>query len=244
MSIMIVLASAAQAVLTVFAAASLHAVFPEIGKQFEAAHPGVTVRFDFDGSQILEAQLAQGAQADVFASADQRWMDKATSDGLVGPATVFATNKLVIIAGSATSIRTAQDLTKPGIKIVLCADAVPCGRYARQTLAKMESDPAFGKGFADAVTRNVVSQEQDVEDVFAKVNLGEADAGIVYQTDTVKPASVRVIDLPAGAQPAVVYPIAGVKKSTSSDLAAAFIAFVRSAAGQGILKQFGFGPAP
>ncbi len=244
MSITIVLASAAQTVLTVFAAASLHAAFPELGKQFEAAHPGVSVRFDFDGSQILEAQLAQGAQADVFASADKRWMDKATSDGLVGPSTQFATNALVIVAGSSSGVATPQDLTKPGLKLVLCADAVPCGRYAHQTLEKMDSEPAFGTGYAAAVTHNVVSQEQNVEDVLAKVNLGEADAGIVYRSDTIGHTSVKVIDLPSQDQPAVVYPMASLKKSSSPDLATAFIAFVRSPRGQAILQKFGFGPAP
>jgi molybdate transport system substrate-binding protein len=241
---MIVLASAAQTVLTVFAAASLHAAFPELGKQFEAAHPGVSVRFDFDGSQILEAQLAQGAQADVFASADQRWMDKATSDGLVGPRAQFATNALVIVAGSSSGVSTPQDLTKPGIKLVLCADAVPCGRYARDTLGKMESEPAFGKGYAAAVTHNIVSEEQNVEDVLAKVNLGEADAGMVYRTDAAGRESVKVIDLPSQDQPSIVYPMASVTKSSSPDLAAAFVAFVRSPQGQAILKKFGFGPAP
>jgi len=236
---------ATNTVLTVFAAASLHAAFPEIGKSFEAAHPGVTVRFDFEGSQILEAHLAQGAQADVFASADQRWMDKAVGDGVVGSPLPFAKNSLVAIASADSSVRTLSDLAKGGVRLVLCADAVPCGRYARQLLESMGRDPRFGPAFASAVAKNVVSEEEDVEAVLAKVGLGEADAGIVYGSDAArKPAHVRIIELPSSDQPQVVYPIAPVKSSASPTLAAEFIALVRSDQGQEVLRRFGFAPAP
>jgi len=242
---------AAQTALTVFAAASLNAAFPQIGKSFEAAHPGVTVRFDFDGSQILEAQLAQGAQADVFASADQRWMDTANTQGLVGAAVPFATNRLVLVASDRSNVRAPADMAKPGTKVVLCADVVPCGRYARKLLTAMDADPAYGTGYDSAVLHNVVSEEQNVEDVFSKVSLGEADCGIVYSSDAVgrsmaaSPSpGVHVIDLPASAQPQVLYPIAPVKKGTAPALAADFVTFVRSAAGQQILQRYGFGPAP
>jgi molybdate transport system substrate-binding protein len=236
---------AAQTVLTVFAAASLHAAFPEIGRQFEAAHPGVSVRFNFNGSQILEAQLAQGAQADVFASADQRWMDKAASDSLVLAATPFASNDLVIVASPTSHVNAPQDLAKPGVQLVLCAEAAPCGRYAHIMLGKMEADPKYGSDFASAVAHNVVSQEEDVEAVLAKVGLGEADAGIVYRSDVVgSTAHVRVIEPPPGAQPAIAYPIAAVKSSASAALALGFCSYVRSSDGQAILRRFGFTPAP
>jgi molybdate transport system substrate-binding protein len=242
---------AAQTVLTVFAAASLNAAFPEVGRQFEAAHPGVTVRFDFDGSQVLDAQLAQGAQADVFASADQRWMETAKAQGLVDTSTPFATNSLVIVASDRSSLHAPQDLAKPGLRVVLCADAVPCGRYARTLLANMDADPAFGNGYEAAVLRNVVSEEQNVEDVYAKVSLGEADGGIVYHSDMVYRAdvlktagAVHAVDLPKAYQPATVYPIAPLTHSVSKELAAEFVVFVRSTQGQQILERFGFGPAP
>jgi len=239
------LAAAPQTMLTVFAAASLHAAFPDLGKIFEATHPGVTVRFVFNGSQALEAQLAQGAHADVFASADLGWMDKATSDGLVGSSAPFATNSLVVIASMNSPVQTAHDLSSPGLRVLLCADTVPCGRYARATLQKMEADRAFGKGFASSVIHNVVSEEENVEAVVAKVSLGEADAGIVYRSDVVKvPAQVRVVTLPTVDQPSIVYPIAAVKGSASPDVAADFIAFVRSAAARDILRRAGFAPAP
>lgn len=237
--------AAAQVALTVFAAASLHAAFSEIGKRFEAQHPGTLVRFDFDGSQKLEAQLAQGAQADVFASADQRWMDRATGDGLVGTAAPFASNQLVIVASSNSNVNAAADLATPGLRLVVCAQAVPCGRYARLTLEKMEAEHVYGRGFASAVTHNVVSEEEDVELVLAKVSLGEADVGIVYRSDVAKPPQhVRVVELPLAAQPAIVYPIAQLKASASPALAADFVAFVRSSEGQEILRRFGFTSAP
>lgn len=236
---------AAQTVLTVFAAASLHAAFPEIGRQFEAAHPGISVRFNFNGSQLLEAQLSQGAQADVFASADQRWMDKATSDGLVLAATPFAGNGLVIVASSTSRVSAATDLSKAGVQLVLCDQAVPCGRYARIMLKKMEADPKYGSGFAAAVAHNVVSEEEDVEAVLAKVSLGEADAGIVYRSDVAgSTAHLRVIDPPPGAQPVVVYPMAAVKSSASPALALEWCSYVLSSEGQAILRRFGFTSAP
>jgi molybdate transport system substrate-binding protein len=239
------LAGAPQTVLTVFAAASLHAAFLDLGKNFEAAHPGVTVRFVFNGSQALEAQLAQGAPADVFASADLAWMYKATNDGLVGSSAPFATNGLVVIASINSPVQTAHDLSNFGLRVLLCADAVPCGRYARATLQKMEADGAFGKGFASSVMHNVVSEEENVEAVVAKVSLGEADAGIVYRSDVAKvSAQVRVVTLPAADQPSIVYPISAVKGSASPGVAADFIAFVRSPAAQVILRRDGFAPAP
>ncbi|HEV2879630.1 MAG TPA: molybdate ABC transporter substrate-binding protein [Candidatus Eremiobacteraceae bacterium] len=239
-----IIAVATQTVLTVFAAASLHAAFPELGTKFEAAHPGVTVRFTFNGSQILETQLAQGAQADVFASADQRSMDKAKADGLVTASAPFAGNYLVIIASMGSPVQTAHDLTILGLRIVLCSDAVPCGRYARTTLAEMEKKQ-FEKGFAKAVLSNVVSEEENVEAVVAKVSLSEADAGIVYRSDAEKAIRhVRVVEVPEDVQPLIIYPIAVTTSSTSPGMAADFVAFVRSSQGQRILQQYGFAPAP
>jgi molybdate transport system substrate-binding protein len=172
-------------------------------------------------------------------------MDKATSAGLVGPSAQFATNSLVVIASADSPVQTLHDLSNPGLRIVLCANAVPCGHYARATLDKMEAGHAFGKGFAASVLHNVVSEEENVESVVAKVSLGEADAGIVYRSDVAKvPAHVRVVALPGVDQPVIVYPIAAVKGGTAPSVAADFIAFVRSADGQNILRQYGFAPAP
>lgn len=234
----------AQTVLTVFAATSLHNAFPALGKQFEATHPGVTLRFSFNGSQILEAQLESGAQADVFASADRRWMDKAVSAGAVANPLPFASNQLVLVAAQQSNIASPLDLTKPGTKLVLCAQAVPCGAYARRLLQGMDADPTYGANYSDAVLHNVVSNELDVESVLAKVTLGEADAGIVYRTDALGQASVRTIALPALSGTPIAYYIGTVHSSAAASDATSFVNFVHSSDGQKILAGFGFMAAP
>ncbi len=234
----------AQTVLTVFAAASLHNAFPALGKQFEAAHPGVTLRFSFNGSQILEAQLESGAQADVFASADERWMDKAVGAGVVANPVAFASNQLVLVVAQQSSIASPLDLTKPGTKLVLCAQAVPCGAYARRLLAGMDADPAYGPKYSDAVLQNVVSNELDVESVLSKVTLGEADAGIVYRTDALGQTSVRTITLPVLPGTPIAYYVGTVHSSAAPSDATAFVNFVHSSDGQNILAGFGFTAAP
>ncbi len=237
--------AAAQSVLTVFAAASLHAAFPPLGKAFEAQHPGIVVRFNFNGSQVLESQLENGAQADVFASADQRLMDKAATAGIVGAAAGFASNQLVIVASSKSSIARPQDLAGQGVRLVLCVEAAPCGSYARKLLQAMNANPAFGKGFSSNVARNVASEEINVEAVLEKVSLGEADAGIVYRSDAaLAPAGVRVIGLPHLQSPGIVYTIAVTRGSASPALAVDFMRLVRSREGSQILGRFGFTALP
>lgn len=222
--------------LVVFAAASLHGAFNDIGATFERAHPGVVVRFDFDGSQILFSQLAGGAHADVFASADQRWMQRALAQHLVTSPAPFAGNTLVALASTGSSVRVLADLGKPGVRVDVCAESVPCGRYARAALAAL--------GMNRAVAANVVSNELNVEAVVTKVELGDADAGIVYASDARAAKKVRVISIPARAQPHISYPIAAVAGSERPDVARAFIVLVRSARGQAILRRHGFVASP
>jgi molybdate transport system substrate-binding protein len=239
------IAIAAQSVLTVFAAASLHAAFSELGRQFGFAHPGLTIRFNYNGSHILEAQLEAGAQADVFASADKRWMNKAVEAGIAVKPTTFATNQMVVAVSSQSNIRVAQDLAKSAERVILCVEAAPCGRYARNELTEMDADPAFGKNFSSLVLRNVVSQELDVEAVLEKVRLGEADAGIVYRSDVAsQPQSLRVIALPKLRSSPVAYYMAVVRSNAIPPLANQFVQFVRSRSGRQILRQFGFTTAP
>jgi len=230
--------------LTVFAAASLTNAFVEIGKAFEAANPGVTVKFNFGGSQALRTQIEQGAAADVFASANSKEMDALVKGNFVGAETskIFLTNQLVIVlpASNPGKLTTLNDLAKPGIKVVLAAKEVPVGNYALQVLDEL--DQSFGNGYKDKVLANVVSYENDVKQVIAKVQLGEVDAGIVYTSDTVAAPELKKIDIPAKNNVVAQYPLAALTQSKNPELAQAFIAYVLSAQGQSILQKWGFLP--
>ena len=222
--------------ITVFAAASLTGTFTELGTEFEAGHDGVTVELNFAGSSDLVAQIQQGAPADVFASADEANMAKLTEDGLQGsePA-VFASNTLEIVVppGNPAGVASFQDLTGAGVNLVVCAPEVPCGAATAKV--------------ADAVgvTLSPVSEEQSVTDVLAKVESGEADAGVVYVTDVQAAGdAVAGITFPESDRAVNLYPIATVKDSEHADLAQEFVDLVLSATGQGVLQGAGFAPAP
>jgi molybdate transport system substrate-binding protein len=227
--------------LTVFAAASLTGAFGEIGKSFEAANPGVTVKFNFGGSQTLRTQIEQGAQADVFASANSKEMDALVTGNLVGADTaqIFLTNQLVVImpAKNPAGLKTLDDLAKPGLKLVLAAKEVPVGNYSLQVLDKLNAE-----GFKDKVLANVASYENDVKQVVAKIQLGEADAGIVYLSDAVAAPELQKINIPAENNVIAKYPMAALSKSENADLAQAFIAYVLSTDGQATLQKWGFLP--
>src|SRR5712692_1648887 len=224
---------AAPSAVTVFAAASLTAAFQSIGSAVGRANPPLLAEFNFAGSSTLVAQIQQGAPADVFASADQPNMQKLLDGGLVtGSPRVFATNRLQILvpAGNPKGITKLAELARPGLVVVLCAPAVPCGRYAAQALQKA------GVGVVPA------SQEADVKAVVSKVALGEADAGIVYVTD-VKAGGVKVqgIVIPDNENVVATYPIAVLKTAHDGRAAQAFVDFVLSPPGQRVLAGFGFG---
>ena len=219
--------------LTVYAAASLTATFNTLGKGFEQAHPGVTVDFDFDGSSTLVTQLAQGAPADVFASADEVNMQDAVKQSLISGTPVdFATNILEIATppGNPAHISSFADLAKPGVKVVVCANGVPCGN----ALAQVEKNTG--------VAIKPVSQEQNVTDVLAKVESGDADAGVVYVTD-VKGAGSKVtgVNFPEAQKVVNTYPIAATAGSKHAALAKQFVSYVTGPDGQGLLKTAGFG---
>jgi molybdate transport system substrate-binding protein len=234
-----------QGELTIFSAASLSDAFKEIAAQLEQANPGTKLTFNFAGSPTLRTQLAQGARADVFASADEPNMDRAANDGTIsGEAQIFARNLLVVVvpADNPAGINTPQDLAKSDLKLVLAHKDVPVGNYARQALEKMSQDPAFGKDFSARVLANLVSEETNVRQVASKVQPGEADAGIVYSTDvtpTIRPA-VKVIPIPPEFNVMAAYPIAMVRGTRNASAACAFIAYVLSPAGQAILARHGF----
>ena len=230
--------------LTVMAAASLTEAFQEIGTQFEAAHPGVQVAFNFAGSQQLVQQLSNAAPADVFASADQRNMDTAVQSGRVSAADVlpFARNQLVVITPtSSPALAHLSDLAHPNLKLVLAAPEVPVGGYSLEFLNKAAQDPAYGPSFKEAVLGNVVSYENNVKAVLAKVVLGEADAGIVYSTDAYSAkGKVQEIEIPPALNVSAIYPIAVINDSTQLSLARAFVEMVRSTDGQKVLAKYGF----
>jgi molybdate transport system substrate-binding protein len=232
--------------LTAFAAASLTQAFGEIGKAFEGANPGVTVTFNFAGSQTLRTQLEQGANADVFASANHTEMDTAVKDNLVLQTAPqdFLTNKLVVILppNNPANVQSLQDLSRPGLKVILAAAIVPAGNYARQILSNISKGPSFGTDYGGKVLANVVSNENDVKQVVAKVQLGEADAGIVYVSDSIAGPDLKTIDIPTNFNVIAKYPIAPLIKSANPDLAAQFVAYVLSADGQATLKKWGFIP--
>lgn len=230
--------------ITVFAASSLTDAFTEAAKAFHARDPGVAVQFNFASSSALATQINEGAPADVFASADQAQMQVvADRSGVADPA-VFATNVPVVVTpkGSA-AVRSFADLAKPGIKLVLAAKDVPIGKYARDVLQRASGAGGIAPDFATKVLANLKSDEANVRAVLAKVQLGEADAGIVYVTDIgAAKDDVNRIEIPAAYNVVAEYPIAVLKPSKAPTAARAFVTFLRSAEGQAILQKYGFQP--
>lgn len=230
--------------LTVFAAASLTEAFTEAGRIFESREPGLEIRFNFAGSQQLALQIKEGAAADVFASADERWMSTARDRGLVSDdSREFARNRLVAIVPTANPGRVdrLQDLGKRGLKIVLAAEAVPAGKYAREALRKLATAPGLGADYERRVLANVVSDEENVKAVVAKVQLGEADAGIVYRSDITAAVAraVRMLEIPKAYNVIATYPIAVLKDARNPMAARAFVAFLLSGEGQALLERHG-----
>lgn len=235
--------------LTVFAAASLTGPFGEIGKRFEDSHPGVTVVFNFAGSQQLAQQIAEGAPADMFASASKNYLDGVIQAGeiVTGTQKIFARNRLVAIypKDNPAGLKELKDLGKPGLKLVLAAKEVPVGQYALDFLGQASTDPAFGATFKDDVLKNVVSYEDNVKAVLAKVALGEADAGIVYTSDISGADADKVgrLEILDALNVVASYPIAPLKASKNPELAQGFIDLVLSPDGQAILAKYNFIPA-
>ena len=230
--------------LNVFAAASLTESFTEIGMQYQKVHANITVKFNFVGTPTLLQQLMNGASADVFASADEANMKKASDGGLVGDSQVFVKNKLVVIVPTANpgGFNTLKDLARPGIKIDIENTNVPAGKYSRQVLDKMSQSPDYGPNYEKAVLGNIVSQEDNVKAVVTKVQLGEVDAGFVYETDVTAAVSnkVKVINIPDTFNVIAQYPIAVVKNSAHRSDAQMFIQYVLSPTGQTILTKYHF----
>ena len=230
--------------LTVFAAASLAGAFHDVARAFERAHPGVHVRLNLAGTQALVAQIEEGAAADVFAAADEQWMEAMKAHHRIdGEPALFARNRLVVIVPRSNPGRIGKlaDLARPGVKVVIGADNVPVGRYGREMLGRLAALPGFGADFAARVLARVVSQEENVKGVVGKVQLGEADAGVCYRSD-VTPAvarAVRVIEIPDSANVVASYPIAVVAGAAHAALARAFVARVLGPEGRRALERNG-----
>lgn len=217
---------------TVFAAASLTESFTALGKTFEASHPGVKVRFNFGGSSALAQQITQGAPVDVFAAASPATMKTVTDASLAeGQPRTFVRNRLQIAtpADNPGKVAGLKDLADPKLKVVLCAEQVPCGAAAKKALAAAD------------VAVKPASLEQDVKGALNKVTLGEADAALVYRTDVkAAGAKARGIDFPEAAQAINDYPIATLSKAPQPDLAKQFVQLILSAQGRGVLTAAGF----
>ena len=213
--------------LTVLAASSLTDVFPKIDSGN---------KYSFGGSDVLAAQIQQGAAVDVFAAASPKYPEQLYQKGLVLKPVVFATNRLVLVvpASNPAGIASVYDLCKQGVKVDIGDKAVPVGSYTRQILTNLG---------LQCVLQNVVSNEQNVRDILTKVSLGEVDAGFVYSTDAkTVPGKVKTFFLPGWAQPHVRYEVAVVKSSSHQAAAAAFIKALLAKPAQKLLAAAGFGP--
>jgi molybdate transport system substrate-binding protein len=220
--------------LTVFAAASLTESFDAIAGKFEKKYPDVEVKLNYDASSNLATQINQGAPADVFASADEDNLRKTIDAGAdTPPPVVFAKNALAIAVekGNPKKVKRLADLRKPGLVVVLCADQVPCGKYAAEALTKagVSLDPA--------------SKEENAKATLSKVSLGEADASIVYVTDVnASKGTTTGVTIPDRVNVVATYPVGVVTESRNKAAAKAWVRFVRSKEAQATLRKFGFLP--
>jgi len=238
-------AAAPAASLTIYGAASLKAALAKMKTAYEAANPGTTLTIATDSSAALETKIEQGAPADVFLSADtanpQKLVDKSLASGSV---VRFAGNLLTVIvpAANPAGITSPADLAKSGVKIVTCGPSVPIAKYAAQLVANLAKQPGYPADFAAKYTANVVSQEDNVAAVVAKIELGEGDAGIVYVTDAKTSTKVTAVSVPDAANVPATYGGVVVKASANPAAATAFLAWVAGAGGQAVLASLGFLP--
>ena len=225
--------------LDVYAASSLAEAFRELSVAFEVAHPGTDVRLTLAGSQVLRLQIKQGAPADVFASADPEHMQSLVDAGLVDAAQPFASNDLVVIVplSNPAGIETFEQLPRAQ-RIVLGTENVPAGRYAREVLRRASQQ--LDSGFATRVLGHVVSEESNVRLARAKVDLGEADAALVYRTDAISSDRVRMVAIPDAMNVAASYVIGVVASEGKVPAADLWVDLVLSGDGRAVLLRHGF----
>jgi molybdate transport system substrate-binding protein len=231
--------------IVVAGAASLQDALNAGATSYEHSHPAVGVRFSFDASSALRAQIEQGAPVDVFASADITNPQQLLDHGLAeGPVRVIARNQLVIVVPRSTSavVATPADLARPGVKVIAAGPDVPISKYAGQLAAKLARLPGYPPDYATRVAANIVSREDNVRAIVAKVALGEGDAGIVYATDAMA-ANVGTVEIPAGSNVIATYGAVTIKASRHPAEVRGFVEWLAGPDGQAVLDRFGFLPA-
>ncbi len=225
--------------LNVYAASSLTEAFGELEAVFEAAHPDIDVSVTYAGSQVLRLQIEQGAAADVFASANPEHMRALQDSGLAEESRVFVHNELVVIVplDNPAGIEALEDLAEAS-RIVLGTANVPVGRYAREVLRL--AAPSLGEGFEAMVLSRVVSEESNVRLARAKIELGEADAAIVYRTDAGSSDRVGIVEIPSQYNVIADYPVGVLRRTTVPATAEAWVALLMSPEGRAVLARHGF----
>jgi molybdate transport system substrate-binding protein len=238
---------AATVELTIYGAASLKGALEKAKTAYEAAVPGTTLTISTDSSAALETKIEQGAPADVFLSADSKNPRKLIDAGLAdGDPVPFAGNRLTVIvpADNPAGIGSPADLARPGVKVIAAGDEVPITKYATQLVGNLAREAGYPADFVAAYTANIVSKEDNVKAVVAKIELGEGDAGIVYVTDAKASAKVATIDVPDSANAPATYAGVVVRESRNAAAAQAFLAWFAGPDGRAILAGFGFLPPP
>lgn len=232
--------------LEVFAASSLREAFQDAAERFQKDHPDAKIQLHFAGSQALKTQLQNGAHADIFASASPAHIDALSADGLTQDPHIFAHNKLVIVlpADNPAQIDSVEDLSRAE-RLVVGAKEVPIGAYTLEFLARAED--LLSPGFRRAVEARIISREANVRLVLSKIELGEADAGVVYKSDArAHQGRLKVVEIPDDLNIKAAYMVAQINAPGAPeeprDLARAWVQFIQSPTGQNILKARGFSP--
>jgi molybdate transport system substrate-binding protein len=231
--------------IVVAGAASLQDALNTAATSYEHSHATVGVRFSFDASSALRTQIEQGAPLDAFASADTTNPQLLVDHGLAeGPVKVIARNQLVIVVSRSTPavVETPADLARPGVKVIAAGPDVPISKYAGQLVANLAKFPGYPPDYATRMTANIVSREDNVRAIVAKVALGEGDAGIVYATDAMA-ANVGTVEIPADSNVIATYGAVTIKASRHPAEARAFLDWLAGPDGQAVLARFGFLPA-
>ena len=235
---------AASSTLEVYAAASLARPLDAVAHAYADLRPGTTLAVSADSSAALATKIEQGARPDLFLAADTANPARLAADGLVDRPVDFATNSLAIVVpeGNPGHVASPADLARPGLKVIAAGPQVPITRYASRLVENLSSQDGYPGDFAARYERNVVSREDSVAGILAKVTVGEGDAGIVYATDARASADVETIPIPGRANVEARYAGAVVRGTPAGPSAAAFLAWLAGARGQAALGPLGFGP--